>query len=182
MPDFITFDELRSINQTIDQRAVLNEATRSRTGKNVFLSHSSKDAEFLPAVVRILEAHGASVYVDLEDGSLPEEPSGETAAILRAAINGCSRLVVFVTTNSKDSKWIPWELGVGDGEKGPHRVALFPAAQQTRDQKWANQEYLGLYGRIVWGPFKGKTESEWMVHNHHQNTADPLRYWLGASY
>lgn len=157
---------------------MLKSASASRTGKTVFLAHSSKDKRYLPGVISVLENHGGHVYVDKSDDRLPESTNRETAEILRSTINGCRRFVVFVTPNSKDSRWIPWELGLADGEKGAYPVALFPTANDSHDQTWAEQEYLGLYRRIVWGTMKGWTKKGWMVHDHIQNTATPLRKWL----
>ena len=74
--------------------------------------------------------------------------------------------------------WIPWELGIADGEKGAYPVALFPTANKSNEQRWAEQEYLGLYRRIVWGTMTGWSEKGWMVLNHVKNTATSLRKWL----
>lgn len=177
MVSFLSFDDLSRFGRAETNRnAVLAEA-RKVEGKTVFLSHSHKDVQHLPVVIRILENHGASVYVDVKDDSLPVAPSVETAKIIRNALQRCNKFVVFVTTNSKDSKWIPWELGLGDGDKKPRNVAIVPAAPTSSEQSWANQEYLGLYDRVVWGNFADK-EPEWLVHNHHENSAVRLRDWL----
>lgn len=77
------------------------------------------------------------------------------------------------------SKWIPWELGLVDGEKGSQPVALFPTAETSYEQSWTETEYLGLYQRIVWGKIKDITEKdEWIVLNHEKNTAVRLKRWL----
>lgn len=177
MIQFVTFDDLERINKQVDTRQILNEAAQFRYGKTVFLSHSSKDNVYLPAIIQILENHGGSVYLDLRDDRLPETPSVETAKVLRESLHSCRKFVLFVTTNSKDSRWIPWELGVGDGAKKPCSVAIIPAAKYLWDKDWAGQEFLGLYDRIIWGNFTGQ-EPEWLVYNHHDNTAVRLREWL----
>ena len=178
MLKFATFQELRRIQQSVDRVTILKEASRSVVGKTVFLSHSSKDKDLLPAVIHILERHGARVYVDVNDPGIPTTVSTETAQRLRRAIHGCSKFVLFVTPNSKDSRWIPWELGLADGANTPKNVALFPSAETADERQWAAQEYLGLYQRILWGNFKGETDSQWLVYNHHKNTADRLRAWV----
>ena len=86
---------------------------------------------------------------------------------------------MLATPRTKDSKWIPWELGLGDGVHGDDDVALFPSAEETWDQEWANQEFLGLYRRIVYGDhtsYPGKRI--WMVINHRNSAAVPLGDWL----
>jgi hypothetical protein len=177
--EFTTFRDLEAFsNEAGAVRAFANarSAAPSR-GTDVFLTYSSKDVHYVPGVVLVLVNHGATVYVDQTDNRLPETPSPETAKILRSEIESCRRLVVFVTTNSKDSKWIPWELGVGDGLKTNGRVALFPAAISNYEQQWAGQEYFGLYRRIVWGRIENN-EPCWIVYDHHANTAETLTRWL----
>ena len=178
MKAFITFDELREISGKITEKRAFLEARAARKTYNTFLSHSSADNEMLPGVITILENHGAFVYTDDGDDRLPEKTTPETAKILKNAIRDCRRFVLFVTPNSKDSRWIPWELGLGDSMKNAYAVALFPSAEKWYETSWSEQEYLGLYQRIIWGNFKGKVENECMVLDHHNNTATPLRKWL----
>ncbi len=179
MADFATYNDLSRISRGLQSSILLKEASRTKSGKSVFLSHSSKDKEHLPAVISIIENHGGRVYIDIEDDRLPNTPNRETAEILRSTINSCSRFVLFVTTNSKDSKWIPWELGLADGEKSYKFVALFPTAENSFEQTWAETEYLGLYQRIVWGKIKDVMNvNGWIVLNHKNNTAIELQKWL----
>ena len=156
MPQFATYEDLSRFNRELQGAVPLKEASRSKVGKTVFLSHSSKDKEHLPSVIFILENHGGRVYVDSQDDRLPNTPNRETADILRESVRSCRRSVLFVTTNSKDSIWIPWELGLADGEKGQWPVALFPKAEKSYEQSWSETEYLGLYQRIVLGQNQGR--------------------------
>jgi len=73
---------------------------------------------------------------------------------------------------------IPWELGLADGQKSASSVALFPVVETATETKWAEQEYLGLYRRILWGTLEGYDKQVWMVYDHHTNTATHLRKWL----
>lgn len=74
---------------------------------------------------------------------------------------------------------MPWELGLADGEKGEWPIALFPTAEKSYEQKWAETEYLSLYQRVVWGGILNHTEKNgWIVLNHEKNTAVTLRSWL----
>ncbi|HSK75632.1 MAG TPA: toll/interleukin-1 receptor domain-containing protein [Thermoanaerobaculia bacterium] len=177
MISFLSFDDLGRLSRNLSNPGQILARARKQERKTVFLSHSHKDEKYLPLIIHILENHGASVYVAVKDETLPESPSVETAAILRHALSLCRKFIVFVTTDSKDSKWIPWELGLGDGGKTPRNVAIIPAAQTHGDQAWAEREYLGLYDRVVWGNFQGK-DAEWLVYGHHDNAAVRLADWL----
>lgn len=180
MPQFMTFQKLQQLSPTLQEAYSLRKTAASKADKDVFLSHSAKDNDYLPTIIEVLQDHGGRVYVDNGDARLPQTPSPETAQILRDTLKGCRRLVVFVTTNSKDSRWIPWELGLGDAYHTPESVALFPAAASGGEQLWAELEYLGLYQRIVWGRIKGDTHDHWIVWNHSKNTATALDRWIAA--
>jgi hypothetical protein len=180
--DFATFSDFRRFTNelTINEQATIKRASASRTAsvrKNTFLSHSSKDAEFLPGVIKLLQDHGATVYCDLDDERMPENPDRETANIIKQQIKSSTRLVIFVTLNSKDSKWVPWELGIGDTVLNPENVALLPTVATSGEQAWARQEYLGLYRHIVYGDLKGEPNKVWMVYDFIKHNATKLSEW-----
>jgi len=180
MPEFATFEDLNRFRVPLNEFQIIKAASATKSDKTVFLAHSSKDKKYLPAVISILENHGGRVYVDKDDDRLPESTNRETAEILRSTIKGCRRFVSFVTPNTRDSKWVPWELGLADGEKGEYQVALFPTANRALEQAWAEQEYLALYRRIVWGKIEGWDKPGWMVLDHIHNSAVSLRTWLNG--
>lgn len=180
MTEFVTFDVLLTIGNSISDRRIFLESRATRKTFNTFLSYSSTDYELLPGVIKILENHSAVVYTDIGDDRLPEKTTPETAQMLKLAIKECQRFILFVTTNSEKSRWISWELGLGDGMKSIYNIALLPSAQKSNDIYWSEQEYLGLYQRIIWGSFNGTVQNEWIVLNHHKNTGTPLRKWIGG--
>jgi hypothetical protein len=178
MPEYATIDEVKGFVGTLEERQTITKAAASKFEKTTFLSHSSKDNDLVPGVAVVLKNHGARVYVDLGDDRLPDPPSAETAQVLRDTISQMRRFVLLVSPNSKGSIWIPWELGLADGQKSTSAVALFPVVQKVTETRWAEQEYLGLYRRIVWGALQGHDKNVWMVYDHHTNTADHLTKWL----
>ena len=50
-----------------------------------------------------------------------------------------------VTENSKDSRWVPWELGYADPVKGMDYIATFPIAEKSN---FAQNEYMKIYPKI----------------------------------
>jgi hypothetical protein len=177
MKAFATFQNLRDFSKKTLAEEALTRAFL-KTGKTIFLSHSSLDNEFLPGVLDVLEKNGGRVYVDKRDKSLDNQDIIEVANRLRDMVRACRKFVLFVTTNSKDSNWIPWELGLGDGVLRSSNVALFPSAETAFEQAWSEREYLGLYQRIIWGNFQGQHTNQWLVLNHRDNTARTLSTWL----
>lgn len=176
----VTRAELRNFtaNRSQSSREQLIKSNSSSSGTSVFLSHSSKDHELLEGAMEVLHNHGARVYIDEIDPEMPPYTSAKTAALLKHRITQTRRFVLLTTENSKDSRWVPWELGIADGEKGLMNIALFPASDRTYDDNWTSWEYLGLYHRIVWGKLSGHNEDLWMVLDAKANTAMTLRAWL----
>jgi hypothetical protein len=176
---FATFSDLkRFTNQLpINEQLVLKTTASAKSAKDTFLPHSSKDSEYLPGVIKLLSNHGASVYCDLDDERMPDAPNPRTAELIKSQIKKSSRLVVFITTNSKDSKWVPWELGIGDTSLSADNVALLPVSQNSYEQLWAKQEYLGLYRHIVHGKIEGEPNPLWIAYDYRNNTATKLSEW-----
>jgi len=150
----------------------------SASASDVFLSHSSADKAVLPQVIGFLEQFGAKVYIDKADKELPQKTSAETGMKLKEQIARCPKFIVLVTANSKNSRWIPWELGIADEKKKLPNVALLPDVGNQSNAEWPEQEYLGLYPRIVLENFTGQTTPVWMVLEHHTNTGIELGQWL----
>ncbi len=160
---------------------IVSKAFSESSEKNTFLSYSSKDFKLLPGVISVLNNNGAKVYIDKMDEQLPKEPDENTGVVLKKRILECNKFVLFPTNNSENSRWVPWELGLADGSIRKRNVALFPSSEKEYEMKWTEIEYLGLYERIIWGNFADK-EPEWLVYNHHTNTADRLCDWIRKIY
>jgi hypothetical protein len=154
------------------------EKRAGASGLVVFLSHSSTDKEALPQVIGFLENFGAKVYIDKTDKELPKKTSAETGVKLKDRISQCNKFVVLVTANSKNSRWIPWELGIADEKKKLPNVAILPDVGNQSNAEWSEQEYLGLYPRIVNATFSGHPNPVWMVLDHQNNTGTELGEWL----
>lgn len=121
---------------------------RSRQGGqvfDVFLSHSSKDAELVLGVKRLLEEQGRSVYIDwIDDPQLDRtKVTPDTADTLRKRMRSCKSLFFVDTTGSIGSSWMPWECGYFDALRNS-RVAILPVRENAQSD-YAGREFLGLY-------------------------------------
>ena len=122
---------------------------KSETGLNkefdIFLSHSTRDKELVVGTKLILEDLGYSVYVDwIEDPKMDRSKvSKKTAEILQKRMQKCKSLFYAFSTNSNESKWMPWECGYFDGIKNG-KVAVLPISANS-DKSFKGTEYLGLY-------------------------------------
>jgi len=156
-----TFDQLRASSPHGDSLR-LDELRKSLADKNLFLSHSLTDLAPAKAAVNLLERHGASVYLDIQDASLQSRTPRDIANTLRNAIRSCRRLVVVVTENTQTSRWIPWEMGIADADVGELRVALLPTRPNLFSAAdWSDQAYFTLYARIE--PANADPNPTWLV-------------------
>lgn len=149
MVSYVTKSQLRNAVSGTLSESILTKAASGSAEGSTFLSHSTKDSEWLPGVIKILQDHGANVYTDKGDNRLPEKTSSVTGDMLRRELQKSKKFILFATKSSKDSKWVPWELGLADGYKSPSHMAVFPGVDSQTDTEWTEQEYLGLYDRIV---------------------------------
>jgi hypothetical protein len=143
---------------------------------DVFLSHSTTDDLLVPGVVAFFQTYGASVYADDFDQRLPKPPTSATAQIIKSEIGGSRRLVVLATPRSHTSRWIPWELGIGDGLKGIPPNAVLPITPEGEVQAWTTIEYFALYPKIV------NQDGAWHVTDPRGTSSGwPLATWLSLA-
>jgi len=178
---FLTMRKAKEVRSKtgLNESAIIKSA-ETRGGKNCFLSHSSKDHAHLADVISFLEEFGARVYIDKEDSLLPQQTSRATAEALKSRINDYRRLVILASTNSKTSRWIPWEIGLADAIKDIRSIAILPLTSNDDESafNWIEQEYLCLYRQIVQGSLDGYTTPQWMALDRQANTAIPLSDWF----
>ena len=183
MYQFITKSMLRTAavgKNLTEQAAVRKSASASAPEGTTFLSHSSQDSDLTIGAINLLKNHGAIVYIDEIDPTMPPYTNTETAEKLKARIRVCKKFVLLATPNSNTSKWVPWELGIGDGYKSLSNIAIFPASENSADTSWASWEYLGLYRKIVFGDHENYSEKIWMVLDQRSNKGTELREWLNS--
>lgn len=59
-------------------------------------------------------------------------------------------------------------------------AAILPGVDTATERAWAEQDYLGVYDRIVHGKIEGRADSCYMIYNQERNSAPELRTWLRA--
>jgi len=84
--------------------------------KKVFISHKNTDAMLAAKVARRVQMNGLQTYLDVIDDALAKD-GPDLADLLLQRMSSCDQLIAVVSTATKDSWWVPWEIGVGS-EKG----------------------------------------------------------------
>jgi hypothetical protein len=160
---FLTYEKLQKVklsdSATFSQKAL----QRSQAIASVFLSHSRKDLEIVEAVEAFLNELNLYAYIDWKDATMPEETSPETARQLKVRIDKCDKFLLLASENSVRSIWVPWELGIADGVKGLHNVAVLPVVHSSSE--FPRNAYLGMYPRVEQA--KG---GEWFVYPPGKNS------------
>lgn len=142
-----------SLNESIDKSSV--------SAIKIFLSYRRKDILYVKPIVKLLKSRGVTVYIDYLDDTLPNPPDHTTAAILRSSLTKCQKFILLATPNSKDSNWMPWELGLGDGHTGYENTLILPLVEN--DDYWNEREYYKIYGYIKEANSTNSTKRDWAV-------------------
>lgn len=134
---------LTSLNESIRTR---NFSASTTSSFDIFLSHSFLDRDEVLGLYKELTNRGFSVYVDwIVDPQLDRNHvTKESASLIRARMKASKTLLLAVSHNAAVSKWMPWELGYVDGDKGFCAITPISKDNQTRSS-YSGYEYLSLY-------------------------------------
>ena len=142
---YLTLNSLQSTKMTFAKS--LNESLGSPTFyKHIFLSYRREDRELVVSIVKFLKNIGSSVYIDYLDNTLEDQTNDAVAQTLRERISSCTKFISLGTPNSGKSKWMPWELGLGDRIVNYKNVAILPVTNSPSE--WTDQEYRKIYAHI----------------------------------
>ncbi len=132
-------------------RSILQEAAARdrRTGHDIFLSHNHLDKLAVLGLKAYLEFQEYSVYVDSEsDPQLdPRRTTARTVDVVRRRLRSCRSILYATSENAVDSKWMAWELGLGDGLD--KKVAVVPITGLAGSL--ATREFLLVYPEAQYG-------------------------------
>lgn len=82
----------------------------------VFVSYTRSDTSLATHLAGQVRRNGLDTYLDIIDDALLKD-GPELAEHLLTRMAQCQQLIAVVSTATKDSWWVPWEIGVGS-EKG----------------------------------------------------------------
>lgn len=107
----------RGINIAESTQYKFNTITASKNKPVVFLSHKSEDKKFVEAIGEYLMNAGIDIYLDKNDFELQSAVAEENAEMITECIQeGIAKsdyILCFVSKKTKDSWWVPYEIGYG---------------------------------------------------------------------
>ncbi|MDD4673980.1 MAG: TIR domain-containing protein [Bacteroidales bacterium] len=175
------YDSYETRAKSVLSKSLNEQRTFSAQSKiyDIFLSHSSSDAEIVAGLKLEIEDLGYSVYVDwIEDPLLSRaNVTKETALVLQERMKKCKSLIYAFSENASSSKWMPWELGYFDALKGT--VAVLPISK-TSKSSFIGSEYLGIYYYIQIEKTSGTNELALWIHETSSKYVI-FNSWLGGS-
>lgn len=165
-------------NNIISRRGAIFESLSHSDGQggfDIFISHSSLDRKCTLALIELLEKDGIKAYVDfIQDTSLnPNNVTIETSKKIKSRLNQCKALAYLSTSNTTNSKWCPWELGLSDGITNG-KCAIFP----VMDCIFRGQEYLSLYPYISYEKIEKGDYKFWVNSPFDKNQYSLLSEWI----
>jgi len=146
---YFTEQQLRDFRQPFGgRRHILTEERGAEL--TVFLSHSHHDRSIVEGLIAMLDQIGIKIYVDWNDKDMPRVTNRETADKIKEQIKKNAIFMILATSRALSSKWVPWEVGIGDQVKGEAQILLIPVADPSGN--FQGNEYLQLYSHLIVEP------------------------------
>lgn len=103
----------------------------------VFLSHQSSDSATAAHIAQRLRIHHSiDSYLDVIDPFMGRRGE-DLAAHIQAEMSKCTQLLAVVSEATKNSQWVPWEIGVATEKSYPLATYLADyAAAPEFLRKW----------------------------------------------
>jgi hypothetical protein len=140
----------------------------------VFVSHQKRDAELAAAVTQRLRAvHAIDCYLDLID---PDATStgDELGEYLRRQLSACTQLMAVVSVNTKDSWWVPWEIGIATEKDYP--ISTYAGDQTTLPSYLKKWPYLRSSGELdIYAREAKKAEQQLTIRKYQLNESQARR-------
>lgn len=117
----------------------------------VFISHKLEDAQQAKAIAdRLRNVHQIDSYLDVLDPVIGKTGE-ELARYVRDKLATCTQLLAVVTAATKESWWVPWEIGVASEKDYP--LATYGGTTALPDflKKWPvlkSEQHLDAYARV----------------------------------
>lgn len=84
----------------------------------VFISHKKEDELAALSVQRTLTNAGVEAYLDILDNTIDNDGE-ELTKHIKSKLRECSDVIVILSSNTKKSWWVPFEIGVASEKDMP---------------------------------------------------------------
>jgi hypothetical protein len=142
------------------------------------LSHSFSDKYLILGLKAKLESYNYTVYVDwIDDYSMDRvNVTASNVYWIKQRMRTSKCLLYATSSNSSNSKWMPWETGYMDAFTG--KVAIAPVVT-THQSTYTGIEYLGSYPYIEEGRIHNSSEyTLWVTDQTDRLLYNRFNFWL----
>ena len=149
--------------------------------RNVFISHIHEDDSGLSDLKSLLKKNGMtandySITSDKENNAKSENYI--KTAILAPRINACSTVVVYITPETKDSKWVNWEIDYAF-KQGKTIVGVWEQGSKGCDLPTSLEEcynaIVGWTGELIVSAINGEYEGRTDPSGNPVNVPVPIK-------
>lgn len=153
------------IHRTVVVLRILPQGCRIIAGKttNIFISHIHEDDSRLGGLKRLIKSNGMTVRDYSVNSNNPNNARSESyikSEILAPRINRCSALLVYVSPETRDSKYVNWEIEYAE-KKGKQIVGVYEEGQKGCELPESLKKYadavVGWTGNRIIDAINGKT-------------------------
>lgn len=85
----------------------------------VFISHQKDDIGIAQLIATELQKYKVESYLDVFDISVPKNNSEKLTGHIKRNLLDCTDVLVLMTLNTKKSWWVPFEIGLAEGNNIP---------------------------------------------------------------
>lgn len=122
------------------------DANRRKEMIKIFISHKFEDREIAVMIQKTLKNEGVEVYLDTLDDEVSENGEKLTKHI-RQKLTECTDVIVLLSSRTKESWWVPFEIGMAtekdmpianylvSAEKLPEYLEFWPRLKNQHDVK-----------------------------------------------
>ena len=136
-------NRINSPDELVDY--IMNSDLESRKTYDVFVSHSSSNANELLKIKSILNNENLNVYVDWicdRDGLKRKLVNEKTAEVICKRLDVSDSLLYIHTPESLHSRWTPWEIGYFYAKKG--KICVYSPNEDIE-----KPPYIELYPKAI---------------------------------
>lgn len=84
----------------------------------IFISHKKEDSAVAAKVAERLRFNGIGYYLDVVD-NIEVKDGPELSDYIRVRMSECTQLMAIISPVTKESWWVPWEIGVATEKDYP---------------------------------------------------------------
>ncbi len=118
----------------------------------VFVSHKQEDSAAASRVAVALRSRDVDVYVDVLDQQL-RKSADDLTGYLRLQLDACTHLMVILSNQTRESWWVPFEIGLATEKDYPIATFAVEAASLPEYlKKWPylkDGQDLATYARVA---------------------------------